>query len=65
MAAPATAWPRVPLVVRTELLFPYVDGFSFVRQAYRQAGNNYAAVDELSSKSRPNPPPRSCTPTST
>jgi hypothetical protein len=38
---------RVPLIVRTELLFPYVEGFSFVRQAYRQAGNSYAAVDEL------------------
>ena len=38
---------RVPLVVRTELLFPYVEGFNFVRQAYRQAGNSYAAVDEL------------------
>jgi hypothetical protein len=38
---------RVPLLVRTELLFPYVDGFNFVRQAYRQAGNDYAALDEL------------------
>ena len=38
---------RVPLVVRTELLFPYVDGFSFVRQAYRQASNSYAGVDDL------------------
>ena len=38
---------RVPLVVRTELLFPYVDGFNFVRQAYRQASNSYAAVDDL------------------
>jgi hypothetical protein len=38
---------RVPLVVRTELLFPYIDGFNFVRQAYRQAGNNYAALDDL------------------
>ena len=38
---------RVPLVLRTELLFPYIDGFNFVRQVYRQANNNYAAVDEL------------------
>jgi hypothetical protein len=38
---------RVPLVVRTELLFPYIEGFSFVRQAYRDAGNSYAAIDEL------------------
>jgi hypothetical protein len=38
---------RVPLVVRTELLFPYVEGFSFVRQAYRQAGNSYTGVDDL------------------
>jgi hypothetical protein len=38
---------RVPLIVRTELLFPYVEGFNFVRQAYRQAGNSYAGVDEL------------------
>jgi hypothetical protein len=38
---------RVPLVVRAELLFPYVEGFSFVRSAFRQAGNSYAAVDEL------------------
>jgi hypothetical protein len=38
---------RVPLIVRTELLFPYVEGFTFVRQAYRQAGNSYAAVDNL------------------
>ena len=38
---------RVPLVVRTELLFPYVEGFNFVRQAYRDAGNNYAAIDAI------------------
>jgi hypothetical protein len=38
---------QVPAVVRTDLLFPYVQGLSFVRQAYRQAGNSYAAVDEL------------------
>ncbi|HLZ27919.1 MAG TPA: hypothetical protein VKV73_11435 [Chloroflexota bacterium] len=37
---------RVPLVVRTELLFPYVDGYAFVRQAYRQAGS-YSGVDDL------------------
>jgi hypothetical protein len=38
---------RVPLVVRTELLFPYIDGFNFVRQAFRQAANEYAVVDDL------------------
>jgi hypothetical protein len=38
---------RVPLVVRTELLFPYVDGFSFVRQTYRHSSNSYSAVDAL------------------
>ena len=38
---------RVPLVVRTELLFPYIDGFNFVRQAYRQGGNDYAVLDDL------------------
>jgi hypothetical protein len=38
---------RVPLIVRTELLFPYTEGFSFVRQAYRQAGNSYAGVDDV------------------
>jgi hypothetical protein len=39
------ALARVPLVVRTELLFPYTDGFSFVRKAYRDGGNSYAAID--------------------
>src|SRR5712691_5250801 len=38
---------RVPMIVRTELLFPYLDGFNFVRQAYRQAGNDYAVLDDL------------------
>ena len=38
---------RVPAIVRAELLFPYLDGFTFVRQAFRAAGNNYAAVDDL------------------
>lgn len=38
---------RAPLIVRTELLFPYVDGFNLVRQAYRQAGNDYSAVDAM------------------
>jgi hypothetical protein len=38
---------RVPLVVRTELLFPYIEGFSFVRAVYRASGNSYAAVDDL------------------
>jgi hypothetical protein len=38
---------QVPAIVRTDLLFPYIEGLSFVRQAYRRAGNSYAAVDEL------------------
>jgi len=38
---------RVPPIVRAELLFPYVDGLSFVRQTYRQAGNDYAALDAV------------------
>jgi hypothetical protein len=38
---------RVPLVIRTELLFPYIEGFNFVRQAYRRAGNDYAVLDDL------------------
>jgi len=37
----------VPLVVRTELLFPYIDGLRFVRETYRQAHNNYTAIDEV------------------
>jgi hypothetical protein len=41
------ALARIPLVVRTELLFPYVEGFNFVRQAYRESGNSFAAIDEL------------------
>ena len=38
---------RVPLVVRTELLFPYIEGFSFVRQAYRAANGSYSAIDDI------------------
>jgi hypothetical protein len=38
---------RAPLIVRTEMLFPYIEGFSFVVQAYRQAGNSFSAVDAL------------------
>jgi hypothetical protein len=38
---------RAPMIVRTELLFRYVEGFSFVRQYFREAGNNYAAIDDL------------------
>jgi hypothetical protein len=38
---------RVPLIVRTELLFPYVEGFTFVRQAFRQGGNSYTGVDNV------------------
>jgi hypothetical protein len=36
-----------PLIVRTELLFPYTDGYNFVRNAYRASGNNYSAVDAI------------------
>jgi hypothetical protein len=36
-----------PPIVRTELLFPYVDGLRFVSQVYQQAGGNYAAVNDL------------------
>jgi hypothetical protein len=36
-----------PLIVRTELLFPYTDGYNFVRDAYRTSGNNYSAVDAI------------------
>jgi hypothetical protein len=43
----AAALARAPLVIRTELIFPYLEGFNFVRQAYRQAGNSYAGIDEL------------------
>jgi hypothetical protein len=43
---------QAPLIVRSELLFPYTDGFNFVRDAYRTAGNNYSAVTALFS----NPP---------
>lgn len=38
---------QAPLIVRTELLFPYVDGYSFVRRMYREAGNTFVAVDAL------------------
>jgi hypothetical protein len=35
-----------PLFLREQLLFPYGDGFNFVRQMY-QAGGGYAGVDEV------------------
>jgi len=38
---------RVPLVVRAELLFPYIDGYNFVRRTYQQSSNSYAAVNDL------------------
>lgn len=37
---------QAPAIVRAQLLFPYVDGFNFVRQVY-QAQRGYAAVDEV------------------
>lgn len=38
---------RVPAAIRSELLFPYLDGYRFVADAYHGAGDSYAAVDEL------------------
>jgi hypothetical protein len=38
---------RVPAAVRSELLFPYLDGYRFVADAYHGGGDSYAAVDEL------------------
>jgi hypothetical protein len=38
---------RAPLIVRAELLFPYTDGFNYVRAAYREAGGAYGAIDDL------------------
>jgi hypothetical protein len=38
---------NVPPVLRTELLFPYLDGLRFVREAYRLAHNDYSAIDAL------------------
>jgi hypothetical protein len=38
---------EAPLIVRSELLFPYTDGFNFVRQAYRQANNSFSAIDAI------------------
>jgi len=37
---------RAPLIVRTELLFPYIEGFAFIRQAFKNGGS-YAAIDEI------------------
>lgn len=36
---------QAPLIVRAELLFPYVNGATFVRQAYQSGGT--AALDDL------------------
>jgi hypothetical protein len=38
---------RAPAILRAELLFPYTDGFNFVRQAFRDADNTYANIDGL------------------
>jgi hypothetical protein len=35
-----------PLYLREQLLFPYTDGYTFVRQMY-QAGGGYAGVDDV------------------
>jgi hypothetical protein len=37
----------IPLVLRSQLLFPYIDGYRFVAGAYHGAGDSYAAVDDL------------------
>jgi hypothetical protein len=42
-----TGLAEAPLIVRSELLFPYTAGFDFVRQAYRQANNSFAAIDSI------------------
>lgn len=36
-----------PPIVRAELLFPYIDGLSFVRQIYHEAGSDYDALDAV------------------
>jgi hypothetical protein len=38
---------RAPAILRTELLFPYTEGFNFVRQAFRDANNTYGNIDGL------------------
>ena len=42
-----TGLADAPMILRAELLFPYTEGYSFVRQMYRQAGNSYAAIDAI------------------
>jgi hypothetical protein len=37
---------EAPLIIRSELLFPYTAGFNFVRTLYRQANNSYATIDD-------------------
>src|SRR5919199_48464 len=37
---------RVPQAIRSELLFPYLDGYRFVADAYHAAGDSYAVVDD-------------------
>jgi hypothetical protein len=36
---------NAPLVLRTELLFPYNEAVSFARRLYQQAGNRFTAID--------------------
>ena len=52
-----------PLFIREQLLFPYADGFDFVRRIYQSSGG-YAGVDEVFA-TRPTRPSRSCIPRST
>jgi hypothetical protein len=43
--AGASKLASAPLFMREQLLFPYADGFNFVRQIYQTSG--YAAVDDV------------------
>lgn len=52
VAGNAQKLARAPRVVREELLFPYVEGFAFVEEAFRRGG--FAQVDKLFAR-----PPRS------
>jgi len=46
-ASADTGLSDAPLIIRGELLFPYTDGFNFVRKAYADAGNSFAGVDAV------------------
>ncbi len=42
----SAALNQAPLVVRTQLLFPYISGLDFIRRAYLR-GNSFASVDAV------------------